>query len=60
MDRKLKFGCEFLLPPSERGSNKRPGEHCQPPVVNLALGTYHFTDGSGQHMIDRREMGRGR
>jgi len=37
MDRKSKFGYGFLLLPSERGSNKRPGEHRQLPVIDPAL-----------------------
>jgi len=60
MDRKLKFGCGFLLPPLERGSNKRPGEYGQAPVIKSGLETYHFANGSRQHVIDRREMGRSR
>lgn len=59
MVHKSKFGYGFLSPPLERGSNKRPGGCFQPPVTSLMLETYHFAHGSGQHVVDRREMGRG-
>ena len=53
MDHKSKFEYGFLLPPSERGSNKRPGEGSAP-VVSLVKETHHFAHGSGQHVVDRR------
>jgi len=60
MGRRSKFGCGSLLPPSERGSNKLPGEYDQAPVIGSVLETHHFADGSRQHVVDWREMGRGR
>jgi len=60
MDRRSKFGYGFLLLPLEHGSNKLPGEYGQAPVAKSVLETHHFTNGSRQHVVDWREMRRGR
>ena len=60
MGRKSMFGYGFLLLPSERGSNMLPSEYDQAPVIGSVLETHHFTDGSRQHVVDWRKIGRGR
>lgn len=37
-----------------------PGEYDQAPVIGSVLETHHFADGSRQHVVDWRKIGRGR